>query len=108
MYFEDWEPSTSQAVVNMLGCAVSIIIALAVPSLEILCSLVGIVIVVAYNICMPLFFHIIMLMNTRPYGMKAAITLSFLLLFFSLGVYITSTIWLMFQVFTLRQYFQFT
>lgn len=108
MFFEDWEPSTARAFVNLFGCAVSIAIAIAIPSLEILCAIVGIILVLGFNIITPLFFHICMLINTKPYGANAKIFLSCLLLFLCASVFLSSTIYLMFQVFTLRRYFEFS
>lgn len=108
MFFEDWDASTAQAFVNIFGCGLSIAIAMAIPSLEVLTALIGIVLVLGLNICTPIFFHIVMLMNTRPYGANAKITLSCILLFFTCAVCLPSTIYLLFQVFTLRRYFQFS
>lgn len=108
MFFEEWDPSTARAFVNLFGCGVSVAIALAIPSLEILCALVGIVLVLGFNICTPLLFHIVMIMNTKPYGASAKIALSTFLLFIGAAVLLSSTIYLMFQVFTLRRYFQFS
>lgn len=108
MFFEDWDASTARAFVNLFGCGLSVAIALAIPSLEILCALVGIVLVLSFNIINPLFFHIVMLVNTKPYGANAKIALSIFLLFISAAVYLSSTIYLLFQVFTLRRYFQFS
>lgn len=108
MFFEDWDVSTARAFVNLFGCAASVVIAIAVPSLEILCALVGIILVLVLNFIIPLFFHICMIMNTRPYGANAKIALDVLLLFFSAATFLSSTIYIMFQVFTLRRYFQFS
>lgn len=108
MFFEDWDVSTARAFVNLFGCAASVVIAMAIPSLEILCALVGIILVLVLNIMIPLFFHTCMIMNTRPYGASAKIALNVLLLFLTAAVFLSSTIYLMFQVFTLRRYFQFS
>lgn len=108
MFFEDWDASTARAFVNLFGCALSVAIAIAVPSLEMLCALVGIVLILGFTMITPLFFHIVMLMNTRPYGATAKIALSILLLFFAAAIFLASTIYLFFQVFTLRRYFQFS
>lgn len=108
MFFEDWDASTARAFVNLFGCGVSIAIAIAIPSLEILCALIGIVLVLGLNICIPLFFHIVMIMNIKPYGANAKIALSIFLLFFVAAILLSSTIYLLFQVFTLRRYMQFS
>ena len=108
MFFEDWDPSTARAFVNLFGCGLSVIVAIAIPSLEILSALIGIVLVLGFNVMLPLFFHIVMLANTKPYGARARISLSSVLLLFVTVVFVSSTIYLMFNVFTLRRYFQFT
>lgn len=108
MFFEEWDPSTARAFVNFFGVSFTVAIAMAIPSLEILCALIGIVLVLGFNICIPLLFHIVMIMNTKPYGAKAKIALSSFLLMLASCVFIFSAIHILFQVFTLRRYFKFS
>lgn len=108
MFFASWSPGTPRALVNMFFATITVIVAVMIPSMEILAAFIGTFAVLFYGVCIPLTFQVVMVVDTKPYGKAAILLLTGLLLVTALIGFVTMNVYLLEQVLSYRSYFQFS
>lgn len=106
MFFESLGQASSQFLLKTFATGLAILIALLVPSMELLAAIIGTFAVLFYNILIPISLHTIMVLNTEP-RVAAKLTLNAVLLLLSGALFFGCNIYFFIQLLSNRQYFQY-